>query len=348
MISGKPLKTITFSVDPLLRENILNIFEGSGLFVLQEKIPSYIYYNDRETAVWLSEGIFQAALLWSTYEVQRICRTKRSIFYFTLPWYLSKERAQKTADKLKLILPEEVFLENLIILCNSEEEVMNAREVGFKESFLCSHNAWLDWDKYNIIECEKIYDHVINTRPERWKRPFFASSVENLAIIKGTNHRKSDFFDLNSLSPAYINDQRISPEEVNKILNLSFTGGIYSLEEGGCYSSSEYLLCGLPVVSTISKGGRDTWFNDYNSIVVEGNDTLAIKRSVELLKSRILSGEIIPEVVRQQHIEKQKEMRESFVLDFSNRIYCSVEEAREYFSKTYQNKLVRYNVFLEI
>jgi glycosyltransferase involved in cell wall biosynthesis len=169
-----------------------------------------------------------------------------------------------------------------------------------------------------------------------------------LAIIKGTNHRKSDFFDLYSLQPYYINDERISSDEVNKILNMSYTGGIYSAEEGGCYSSSEYLLCGLPVVSCFSKGGRDTWFNNYNSIIVENDDPLLVKDAVNELKNKIISGELEPEKIRNQHITKQMEMRERFVLDLSKRIDAEISDVCAYFENTYQNKLVRYNEFLEI
>ena len=46
-------------------------------------------------------------------------------------------------------------------------------------------------------------------------------------------------------------------------------GGVFSEEEGACWASSEYLLCGLPVVSTHSRGGRDVWYSGHNSLIVE-------------------------------------------------------------------------------
>ena len=42
-----------------------------------------------------------------------------------------------------------------------------------------------------------------------------------------------------------------------------------SSQEGAMYSSVEYLLCGLPIVSTKSTGGHDVFFTDTNCIIAE-------------------------------------------------------------------------------
>ena len=56
--------------------------------------------------------------------------------------------------------------------------------------------------------------------------------------------------------------------------------------EGANYSSSEYLLCGLPVVSTESSGGRDYWFDDYNSIICKPNED-SVKKCDEFVYKKI-------------------------------------------------------------
>ncbi|NBU99718.1 MAG: hypothetical protein EBS19_16170, partial [Spirochaetia bacterium] len=48
------------------------------------------------------------------------------------------------------------------------------------------------------------------------------------------------------LKSKYMNQNRIPMEEVLNIYNKSYCGGIFSEKEGACYSSSEYLLAGLP------------------------------------------------------------------------------------------------------
>lgn len=61
----------------------------------------------------------------------------------------------------------------------------------------------------------------------------------------------------------------LQPAEVAAALNCSMLGGMFSAEEGTCWASTEYLLCGLPVISTPCCGGREVWHNDRNSLIVE-------------------------------------------------------------------------------
>ncbi len=56
---------------------------------------------------------------------------------------------------------------------------------------------------------------------------------------------------------------------VAEIVRRSHSGLILSEREGVCRASCEYLLAGIPVVSTRSAGGRDVWYDDYNAILVE-------------------------------------------------------------------------------
>jgi len=58
------------------------------------------------------------------------------------------------------------------------------------------------------------------------------------------------------LRPKFKNDRRSTKEEVTEVYRDSVCGGIFSAGEGACFSSSEYLLFGLPVVLTKSRGGR--------------------------------------------------------------------------------------------
>ena len=58
---------------------------------------------------------------------------------------------------------------------------------------------------------------------------------------------------------------------MNLMYNMSKIGLCLSKNEGAMYSSIEYLLCGLPVVSTKNTGGRDEFFTDKNCIFAEDN-----------------------------------------------------------------------------
>ena len=63
--------------------------------------------------------------------------------------------------------------------------------------------------------------------------------------------------------------QHIDKEEINNLLNKSKIGLCLSRVEGAMYSSVEYLLCGLPVVSTKSMGGRDAFFTNTNCLIAD-------------------------------------------------------------------------------
>ena len=94
----------------------------------------------------------------------------------------------------------------------------------------------------------------------------------------------------------------------NSMIQIQFSQICFSRR----YSSSEYLLCGLPVVSTESQGGRDYWFDDYNSIICEPNENL-VKKSVEIMLEKLDNGEIDREKIRNMQIEKMNLMRENII-----------------------------------
>ena len=45
----------------------------------------------------------------------------------------------------------------------------------------------------------------------------------------------------------------MEPQEVSDCINLSRMGGIFSSLEGACYASTDYLLCGCPVINSIKR-----------------------------------------------------------------------------------------------
>lgn len=214
-----------------------------------------------------------------------------------------------------------------------------ATEYGFPYIF-CNHNCWLDFTKFKIKPLEKKYNMVMNCRPEReFKRPYLARTVPNLAYIKGHIFKKSDTYDYSELQCKYINKTRIPPEEVVNIYNESYCGGIFSAAEGACYSSSEYLLSGLPVISTVGRGGRDTWYNKHNSLIVEPDEE-SVKQAVELWIDKQMKGEVNPVAIREEHIQVSQQMRSNF-----NRAVQDIfdthgihRNAYDYFSKKYTHK----------
>jgi len=202
---------------------------------------------------------------------------------------------------------------NIIFVCPSNIEVDICNKLNLS-SILCNNNSFLDENIFKIHQNDKIYNAVMNCRPEGWKRPYLAEKINNLAILKGYNFVKNDYYDLNQLNPSYINnDKRLSPSEVANVYSKSYVGLIFSEQEGACYSSSEYLLCGLPVISTKSTGGRDFWYNERNSIICKDNSNSVLYCVNEAIE-KIKNGYFNSEEIRNSHIEKMQICRNNFII----------------------------------
>jgi glycosyltransferase involved in cell wall biosynthesis len=134
----------------------------------------------------------------------------------------------------------------------------------------------------------------------------------------------------------YNNDRRLNIEEVCKKINQSNCGLMLSALEGACFSSSEYLLCGIPVVSTRSSGGRDFWYNDYNSIICD-DDEDSVAKGVEFFKNNPRDGERI----RKDHILLAQKQREKFITILQSVFnkYKVQINSKDYFEKNYFHKM---------
>jgi glycosyltransferase involved in cell wall biosynthesis len=180
----------------------------------------------------------------------------------------------------------------------------------------------------------------MNCRPELWKRPYLAEKVNNLAYIKGATYGNEELFDYSKLICNYMNEKIIPIDEVIKIYNQSYCGMIFSESEGACYSSSEYLLCGLPVISTICRGGRDTWYNNNNSIIIDA-DSNSVKDAVDLCIKNIQKNIFNREEIRNEHIMMSDQMRNNFI-EYTQFIFNNHKiniDAKEYWGKKYVHKM---------
>jgi|GEM_PF-797297 len=280
-----------------------------NVYVLKNKRTSITFYNDDKIAIIVAVGISQSIIDYTQFELPI-----NSYFFIHVPFHFDKTKLESQIKFWLDCTKSKFSLDKIFLMCNTNDELLIAKDCGLINSFFCNQNCWIDYNLFKIISCKKEYDLVLNCRPEKKsKRPFLANKVQNLAIIKGNLVRNNDYFDLNTLKPSFINDNyRLSIVEVVSILNKSYCGGIFSPVEGACYSSSEFLLCGLPVISTKSLGGRDYWYDNDNSIIVDP-DEYNVYRAVELAKYRLTSGIFSPFNIRKRHIAMSNKLREVFV-----------------------------------
>ena len=325
------------------RPNIAVIeFLANDQYVLNV-FSSRLLFSNEKAKIFFQEGLSHSSLFWGQYEI-----TSKDLFITTLPWFTEKKDFQLIADIISKTQPlGKSALDQFLICCNDSAEVVDARSVGFSRSFLIHQNCFLDENLYRIIQeptAEKKYYLVMNTRPEIWKRPFFATEIRNLAVIKGANFRPNEYFDLESLKPAFINDVRLTTEQVVEVLNQSFCGGIFSECEGGNYSSGEYFLCGLPVVSTPSKGGRDEYFCDDNhELVYEPSDVIS---AVTDLVNRQISERDYGLWVRNQMLKTSSRFLKTLfhqVNLFMQQAGISSANFEQIYKAEYTNKMVIYS-----
>jgi glycosyltransferase involved in cell wall biosynthesis len=129
----------------------------------------------------------------------------------------------------------------------------------------------------------------------------------------------------------------IPTEEMYNYINQAKVGLCLSADEGAMYASAEYLLCGLPVVSTRSIGGRDTFFDDEYVKIVDDTPE-AVSEGVR----EMICRNINPYYIREKTIEKMKSHRGAFIA-MIQAIYDKEGVKRHFseeWSKIFVNKLL--------
>lgn len=145
----------------------------------------------------------------------------------------------------------------------SDEEA--ARKRFFVRGAHFNHNIYINEHLYRPLNEQKRYDAIYTARLDAFKRHWLAKKIDPLMVISYGG-------DLHAFCPelkhAEFNQEFLPRPELAKKYNQAYCGLCLSAKEGAMLASCEYLLCGIPVVSTPSKGGRDVFFNDQNSIIV--------------------------------------------------------------------------------
>jgi hypothetical protein len=247
---------------------------------------------------------------------------KNSLIFLLTSWY-------KTSNVLKIVNSNKEF--NIVILANSLEEKLFFEKKVSCDVLFCNHNAFLDENKYKIYNSlNKKYDMVIDSAFHEYKNVNIAKKIQNTIHIgyfkyikRNTNDKVVPNFGVlaNFKNDKYI---KLDKQIINIYYNQSLIGGIFSECEGACFASSQYLLCGLPVISIKSVGGRDIWYNEYNSIICENNED-SVYEAVELAKSKLISGEFNREKIREIHLKQMDEHRNTLI-NYINKMLLNNEE----------------------
>lgn len=239
--------------------------------------------------------------------LDKITMNDNNIMIVSCAWY-------KDSEPIKISKNHK----NMIILANTEEEKEYYETVVDNkncEVLYCNRNCLIDENIFNIdTKMEKKYDMIINSAFSEYKNTKVANLCQNVAHVGYIQYHKiflPTFGTILNNKKGNTFEKILRPDLI-KILNQSKVGGIFSVEEGQCRASSEYLLTGLPVISVKSKGGRDVFYNDYNSIICE-NDPVSVFNCVDLAKQRLIDGTFNAENIRNDHLEMTYGLRKTLL-----------------------------------
>jgi len=225
----------------------------------------------------------------------------------------------------------------LLFLCNSSAEV-ELLETERIPAVLCNYNLFVDEEVFCIDPvAQKDFDAIYVAVISRYKRHALCRDVASVALVYYDPHTRTNsayFAELKKNLPnaIFINEQyaqqglarplhrraetlinqvlarrrhvNLSPHDVAACINRARVGLCLSEEEGAMIASMEYLLCGVPVVTTASRGGRDFFFEPGFCTTVEP-DPRAVRHAVADLARRAPS----PETIRAAALEKVRRER---------------------------------------
>jgi len=200
----------------------------------------------------------------------------------------------------------------IVFTSNSETQHAALSQAGLRSVFV-NHNVVIDPDTFRPLSAvTKRHDAVYDARTSAFKRHELAAGIDSLALIAGylpmrglhddvyTRRIRQLLDGAHWYNDPYSPDYRyLTPPEVNQALNECRVGLCLSAEEGAMRASMQYLLAGLPIVSTRSKGGRDAFFDPDYALVVD-DDPQAIARAVQ----EMIGRNIPPETIRARTLEK--------------------------------------------
>ncbi len=195
----------------------------------------------------------------------------------------------------------------LICLCNTRREaelltVSGVPALHLNKNFTVSDTIFRPLPNVSVE-----FDAIYNARFVPSKRHQLAAATPNVAYLAFAEGSPARLEDHRLLLAAAVADnpthvllnpqanglpERLSPGQVNAHLNRAAVGLCLSAAEGSNCASMEYMLAGLPVVSTPSSGGRDVYFEEEYCVICEPTAG-AVRDAVAALKARKIPREYV-------------------------------------------------------
>ena len=236
-----------------------------------------------------------------------------TVVFFHPPWSVIGSGIARLRQQIKQLSIKGI---NVVLCCNERKECALARLLGIKSYFL-NQNMHLPECVYQPASgnLEKIYDAYYAAQARPFKRLHLAEQIERLFVLTYACKERdaSGQYDLHAFEPRishcdYNKDFIHDPVALKIPMAQSHCGLCLSWREGAMWASMEYLMSGLPVVTTRNMGGRDHYFDKAYVKWVRATPE-AVAAAVDTFKNRPVDANAIRDAV----LKKVKKDRKRFL-----------------------------------
>jgi glycosyltransferase involved in cell wall biosynthesis len=224
-------------------------------------MPSFFFHE-----LFSDPFVFVVPVGWDFFHGLAHCRERAGgrPFHVVMPtqWDVTATRQEyaRIWNKTRHICPEATML--WLVPRRSDAELLAGIGINVMH---CHKNAFLDETIFRPDRnATKQYNAAFSANSAAFKRHELAWGVKRLALVTYI-FPGAESLDLvkGYRDLAYSNFDRetntmnsLSAKGVASVLTQAHCGLMLSQEEGGNYASAEYMLCGLPLITTASTGGR--------------------------------------------------------------------------------------------
>ncbi len=217
-----------------------------------------------------------------------LLKGRRALHLMHPSWTLEEGKPEIMAEQIAR-MRQQLPLSEFLVLCASEQEVLDCAAVGVP-GILGNGLIFTDERVWRPVAPSgtQRFDAVYNGRLDKFKRHHLAKEVQSLLLLYNwaLDATQDDSMDrVRGLLPqaVFANHangagayKSFASTEVNAMLAQAHVGLCLSAVEGCMRASMEYLLAGLPIVSTQSVGGRERYFGTaYTRVVAPTPDAVA-------------------------------------------------------------------------
>lgn len=215
--------------------------------------------------------------------------TEPDVVIELMSWHLSRTMAEGIARRYA----RDNGGPHRMLMTSAEDEDRHRIAAGI-DGFLCHKEIFALEDVFTPnTRVMQRYNAIYTARIDAFKRHELASRVKHLRLLTGGKGRarfqtglddvaSSDAKPFRLHATATASFESLGLADVAREINRSACGLALSATEGVMRASTQYLLCGKPVVSTRSRGGRDVFYDDVTAIVV-GDDADEVWDAVRTL-----------------------------------------------------------------